>query len=148
MSGIVVGIDGSAGSERALEWAAAEARTRKLPLTLVSAWHAPSAAMAAGMAWGGVNPGDVSGELRTYATKRLDAVCREHADELADVEVMRSVVQDSAAPALIDAAEGADLLVVGTRGHGGFAGLLLGSVSQQCVHHSPCPIVVVPPPTG
>lgn len=147
MSGIVVGVDGSEGSERALEWAAAEARTRKLPLTLVSAWHAPSAPMAAGMAWGGVAAVDAIGDLRMFAAKRLDDVCSEHADELAGLEVTRSVVQDDAAPALIDAAEDADLLVVGTRGHGGFAGLLLGSVSQHCVHHSPCPTVVVPPTT-
>jgi nucleotide-binding universal stress UspA family protein len=55
------------------------------------------------------------------------------------------VVEGAPAPVLLEAAKGADLLVVGMRGHGGFVGLLLGSVSQQCAHHAPCPIAIVPP---
>ena len=68
------------------------------------------------------------------------------ADEAGDVEIERQVVQGRAAEVLVGFATPGDLLVVGSRGHGGFAGLLLGSVSQQCVHHAACPVVVVHPP--
>jgi nucleotide-binding universal stress UspA family protein len=61
------------------------------------------------------------------------------------VKIQRAIAEGPAATVLREAAEGADLLVVGTRGRGGFSGLLLGSVSSQCVHHAPCPVVVVPP---
>ena len=61
----------------------------------------------------------------------------------AGVELESSVVQGPASQALVEAADGADLLVVGSRGHGGFAGLLLGSVGQQVAHHAPCPVVIV-----
>ena len=64
---------------------------------------------------------------------------------LEGLAVERRIVAGTAAPVLLDQAKDADLLVVGSRGHGGFAGLLLGSVSQQCAHHSTCPVVVVPP---
>ena len=64
-------------------------------------------------------------------------------DEAAGVEIDRAVVEGAAAPTLIEAAAGSDLLVLGSRGHGGFAGLLLGSVTQQCAHHAPCPLVIV-----
>jgi nucleotide-binding universal stress UspA family protein len=64
-------------------------------------------------------------------------------DEAGGVEIDRRVVQGAAAEVLVSAATPGDLLVVGSRGHGGFAGLMLGSVSQQCVHHAPCPVVVV-----
>lgn len=64
------------------------------------------------------------------------------------VEVEQSVLEGTPAQVLVEAAQGADLLVVGTRGHGGFTGLLLGSVSQQAAHHAPCPVVIVPHPKG
>jgi nucleotide-binding universal stress UspA family protein len=143
MSVIVVGVDGSEGSEHALEWAAAEARLRNAGLTLVNAWYPPPA-LYAGMGWAGFDAETLSG-LRELADQRLDEICSKLSDSLAGLEVERRVVEDTAATALIEAAQGADLLVVGTRGHGGFAGLLLGSVSQQCAHHSPCPIVIIPP---
>ncbi|HZC30318.1 MAG TPA: universal stress protein [Gaiellaceae bacterium] len=142
MSGIVVGVDGSDGSKPALEWAAAEARTRELPLTAVYAWSAP-ATLYAGLGWVPADT-EVLVDLRKLAERRLAEVCEELGPALADVQVERKVVEGPAANALLAAAEDADLLVVGTRGHGGFTGLLLGSVSQQCAHHCPCPIVIVP----
>ncbi len=143
MSGIVVGVDGSEGSKRALEWAAAEARLRQEPLKLVAAWKLPAAAYG-GVGRGGIDMGLLD-EMRKLAVQRLDETCTELSTSLEGLDVERSVVEDLAAAALLDAAADADLLVVGTRGHGGFIGLLVGSVSQQCAHHSPCPIVIVPP---
>lgn len=142
MSGIVVGIDGSEGSGRALEWAAAEARLRAASLTLVQAWY-PPAALYGGLGWTGISA-EVIGDFRALAEKQLEDACTNHAAALDGLDVERRLVEDMAAPALLEAAAGADLLVVGTRGHGGFAGLLLGSVSQQCAHHAPCPVVIVP----
>jgi nucleotide-binding universal stress UspA family protein len=142
MKGIVVGVDGSEGSKRAIEWAAAEARLRRTPLKLVSAWY-PPAALYGGMGWGPMD-GEFIDDLRTLAQRRLEDTCSELSTQLAGIEVERSVIEGAAATVLLDAATEAELLVVGTRGHGGFTGLLLGSVSQQCAHHSPCPVVIVP----
>lgn len=144
MNGIVVGVDGSEGSTHALEWAAKEARLRSAPLTVVLAWQWPTS-LYAGSGWAGVDPEAID-DLGKLAEQRLDETCAAVATSLQGLEVGRSVVESAAAPALVEAAEGAELLVVGTRGHGGFTGLLLGSVSQQCAHHSPCPVVIVPPP--
>jgi nucleotide-binding universal stress UspA family protein len=135
---LVVGVDGSSGSIRALRFALAEARLRHGELEVVCAWRAPSA-------YGGpvVVPADFdfNGEALGVVHRAL-----EEASDGADpgVAVTIRTVQGPAAQILIDVSSGADLLVVGTRGHGGFAGLLLGSVSQHCVPHAQCPVVVVP----
>ena len=73
----------------------------------------------------------------------LAAIVDEVVGAARDVEITRATVEDDPAPALLAAAQGAELLIVGSRGHGGFADLLLGSVSQQCAHHAPCPVVNV-----
>lgn len=143
MSRIVVGIDGSEGSKHALVWAAEEARLRDASLMLIEAWQLPVGAYG-GMGWSGIGTEMVE-DLRTNTEQRLDEICSEFSAPLEGLTVERKVVNGAAAPALLEAAAGADLLVVGTRGHGGFAGLLLGSVSQQCTHHSPCPVVIIPP---
>jgi nucleotide-binding universal stress UspA family protein len=88
--------------------------------------------------------GDIK-ELRDAAETALDDTLRESIPETDTVEIERRVVQGRAAAALVNESRGADLLVVGSRGHGGFAGLLLGSVSQQCAHHAACPVVIVHP---
>lgn len=136
---IVVGVDGSASATRALRWAADEARLRQLPLHVVHAWMVPF-----------VEPGGLSGGpmvigIVEEASRKLleEAVASIDSAHL-PAPVHGTLVCGGAAGALLQNAEGAELLVVGARGHGGFAGLLLGSVSDQVVRHAPCPVVVVP----
>ena len=136
---IVVGVDGSDGASAALRWAVEEAALRHAALDAVSAWHIPYA--AGSPAIGLVIDPD---EERTYAHEQLEEVIGAIGAH-PGVEINRVVVEGGAARALIEAAAGADLLVVGSRGRGGFKGLLLGSVSQQCIHHASCPVVVVRP---
>jgi len=143
MSRIVVGIDGSEESKQAMHWAVAEAKLRGAPLRVVHTWTFPY--MAAGPGLDPVLDADVIEDVRRAAEKLVESELAELGSALSGVDVERTVVEGAAAPALIKAAEGADLLVVGSRGRGGFAGLLLGSVSQQCAHHAPCPLVIVPP---
>jgi len=142
MKGIVVGIDGSEGAKQALEWAAEEARLRRAPLNVLLAWQWP---FYAGASWAGITS-ELIEDFQQVAEQRLEEACAAVAPALDGLEVKRTIVEGLPAQVLIKAAEDADLLVVGSRGHGGFVGLLLGSVSQQCAHHSPCPIVIVPPP--
>ena len=139
---IVVGIDGSAGSQAALRFAAAEARLRKAKLRLVAAWSLTYVAAPIGM----MAPIDdaLLPELQDNARAVLDQAVAEVLGDATDIEIEKTIAEGSPAQVLVDAAQGADLLIVGTRGHGGFAGLLLGSVSQQIAHHAPCPIVIVP----
>lgn len=139
---VVVGVDGSAGSLRALRWAAEDARRRGARLRAVFAWEPPTQVIA-GAGW--LVPDDAA--LERYAAAaalRLDELLESVSDELAGIEVERRAMHGAPAPTLLAAAEDAVELVVGTRGHGGFVGLLLGSVSQQCAQHAPCPVVVVP----
>jgi nucleotide-binding universal stress UspA family protein len=149
---VVVGIDGSAGAAEALRWAIAEARLRKARLRIVHAWTYGYASMPLGDfgAMGGfdsyIPPEIDSNELQRAAEDLLERALAEVAGGVEGIEVERHVVEGGAAQGLIAAAVGADLLVVGSRGHGGFVGLMLGSVSQQCVSHAPCPVVVVRSP--
>jgi nucleotide-binding universal stress UspA family protein len=143
MSGrIVVGVDGSDGSLRALRWAVREARQRDATLDVVVAWHHPYAAAVdpTGMAASRVSREELEHLSRDLLGRARDVAYAE--DQT--VQVDPTVVEGGAARALLEAATGADLLVVGSRGRGGFTGLLLGSVSQQCAHHAPCPVVIVP----
>ncbi len=142
MATVVVGLDGSDGSLRALRFAAEEARLRGAKLRAVLAWEYPLT-LYEGAAWA-MADAETMAEFERVARERLDRTLTSEQAALEGVEVEREVVQGGPAPSLIDAAADADLLVVGTRGHGGFVGLLLGSVSQHCVHHAPCPVVVVP----
>lgn len=138
---IVVGVDGSACSVAALRWAAQECRYRGAVLHAVQVWHYPY--MVAPVA----TPLELQFEEIELATEA--ALHKSLQDVLGaepDVVVRAETVEDAPAIGLLRVAEGADLLVVGTRGHGGFSGLLLGSVSHQVTHHAPCPVVVVPCP--
>lgn len=144
MSTIVVGIDGSVGSVEALKFAIAEARLRKAKLKAVTAWTLTYVAAPIGM----MAPIDEAliPELQENAKAVLEKALADALGPEPDVEIEKAVLEGTPAQVLVDAAQGADLLVVGTRGHGGFTGLLLGSVSQQTAHHAPCPIVIVPHP--
>jgi nucleotide-binding universal stress UspA family protein len=129
-------VDGSEQSKAALRWALEEARLRGASVRVIHAWTIRYAA--------GIGVAYVAGtvdQLRDESERLLASVIDEVGTEGVDVE--RAAVEGGAARVLVEAAEGADLLVVGSRGHGGFAGLLLGSVSQQCAHHAPCPVVIV-----
>jgi nucleotide-binding universal stress UspA family protein len=139
---IVVGVDGSSESKAALRWALDEARLRQAKLKCVHAWFFPSVTDPNGVATR--LSAEVFETLRDDADELLESVIAGVVSETdADVEIVRSVVEGPPASALIAASDGADLLVVGSRGLGGFRGLLLGSVGQQCVHHANCPVVIV-----
>lgn len=133
-SRIVVGVDGSMLSRRALEWAVAEARLRSAVVHVVTAWEYP--AVVVGME-GTLDTREIEAGARHGQSAALRRVAHD------DVDVTSEVVQGGAARVLVDASAQADMLVVGSRGHGGFAGLMLGSVSSQVVHHSMCTVVVV-----
>lgn len=142
MSGIVVGIDGSHNASRALEWAMAEAAIRKAHLTVLTVNSALASYWSgAPVTW----PGDDEkvAEIRKAAESAVAATAATlGASQPASVTV--TAINGFPAQALIDASRDSDLLVVGTRGGGGFASLMLGSVSSQIVHHATCPVVVVP----
>jgi nucleotide-binding universal stress UspA family protein len=148
---ILVGVDGSANSAAALRWAVAEAELRR-------------AQVVAFFAWGYVPPGH-AGDGRTfdaeYTAAAADAALADAVDDAVGAEVAggieRRVVCDLAPKALLSAAAGADLLTIGARGVGGFRGLMLGSVSQACLHHTTVPLAIIrapdvgpggPPETG
>jgi nucleotide-binding universal stress UspA family protein len=144
MGTIVVGVDGSEGSVAALRFALEEAKIRGAELRAVSAWHVPPAVYGAGMAPAGLD----LDEYRKLAEKALAASVSEAAGGASDVAVTPILREGGPSDVLLEESKDADLLVVGTRGLGGFKGLLLGSVSQQVAHHASCPVVVVPPPHG
>jgi nucleotide-binding universal stress UspA family protein len=136
---ILVGVDGSPSSQEALRWAVREARLTGGTVDALIAWQYPAAAGGFGM----VPVMTGTGDFGKMASETLADTVRSAVDAGSGVVVRQLTVEDNAAQALLDAADGADLLVVGSRGHGGFAGALLGSVSQHCVHHAPCPVVVI-----
>jgi nucleotide-binding universal stress UspA family protein len=134
---IVVGVDGSPASKEALRWAARQAVLTQANLDVVIAWRPP---VTYGYA---VEISDADFEGRARET--LDSLVSEVLGPNVPTTVRTSVTEGHPAPALIEAARGADLLVVGSRGHGAFSGMLLGSTSMHCVHHATCPVLVVRP---
>jgi nucleotide-binding universal stress UspA family protein len=139
MGRIVVGIDSSEDSVRALRWALEEAGLREAELELVHAYPTPEiVAMPAIVTM----PSD--GELRLGAEQIVEHALAEVGGP-GPVPVRTTVRPGASARVLCDVAEGAELLVVGARGLGGFRGLLLGSVSQQVIAHAPCPVLVMVP---
>lgn len=137
--GVLVGHDGSRDAQEALTWAAALAGRARLALHVVRAWSLVTAPRPAGWEPGVVPP---MTDFERAVGDELDShVARASLDP--SVQVTTHVLHRAPAAGLIETSASADLLVVGARGHGGFAGLLLGSVSDQCVHHAACPVTVV-----
>ena len=142
MNVIVVGVDQSDGAKAALAFAYEEARLRHATLRAVHAWQFGYIGYTGFEGRVPAVGGDIR-ELRDAATAALDATVREALPDPGDVAIEQRVVEGTPGGVLVDESHNADLLVVGSRGHGGFAQLLLGSVSQQCAHHAACPVVIV-----
>jgi len=142
MGVIVVGVDHSAGAKAALRFALEEARLRQSTLRVVHAYQFGYVG-ATGLEGSVPALGGELDDFRQAAAAALDETMREVGAETDGVTIERRVDQGAAAAVLVDGSRDADLLVVGSRGHGGFAQLLLGSVSQQCAQHAFCPVVIV-----
>ncbi|MFD5462167.1 universal stress protein [Kitasatospora sp. NPDC127059] len=133
-------MDGSAVSRPALRWAVEQARLTGAVVDAVTAWTYPTIT-----AW-----------ARTTADPQIDRSARNAPARTVEevvgpeppVEIRQRAIRGNAAEVLLEQARGADLLVVGSRGYGGFERALLGSVSRHCVEHAPCPVVVVPTVAG
>ena len=149
---VVVGVDGSRGALAAIRWAAVEARLRRTSLRVVHA-YTYTFPTAGGGGYGNPYVGGSTeallsagpNDLHQAAEELLEKVIADVAADVEGLEIERRVVAGAAVEVLIHAVAEHDLLVVGSRGHGGFAGLLLGSVSAQCAHLAPCPVVIVRP---
>lgn len=135
---IVVGVDGSTSSVSALEWALRQAELTGSSLEVVTTWEWPTN-------YGWAYPLPPGYDPQVDAQKMLDDTLASLRVTHPDVPVQTIVVEGHPAPVLVAASEGADLLVVGSRGHGEFAGMLIGSVSEHCATNAHCPVVVVRP---
>ncbi|MDP9889576.1 universal stress protein [Pseudarthrobacter enclensis] len=141
---IVVGFDGSEPSREALAWAIDEGSQRRGKLLLITAWNKPA------LAWYPAVLETAAGEIAAEDSpeKAAETLQAEALKKAADkgVDATGQVVHNnSPSSAILDAARNADLVVVGSRGHGGFPGLHLGSVTTQVIDHAPCPVLVVRP---
>ena len=144
MSGIIVGVDGSGHSQQALEWAMHEAATRQAALTVLTV---DPVALSA---WTGA---PIRSEADEPAREHAEQAAKQAADEAAGhltgearpMSVTVRAVNGNPAEELISASRGADLVVVGSRGAGGFSRLMMGSVSSQVAHHAHCPVAIIPP---
>ncbi len=154
MKRIVVGVDGSEGSQRALEWAAEEAGLRDAGLEVVTTYE-PEPEWAGLPADGGMSSEQIEAVRDNVKTATRRAA--EHAQGVAkkmiaglpstiDAEAV-VIASQRPAEALVERSRGAQMLVVGSRGLGGFKTLMLGSVSQQCATHADCPVVIIRPPS-
>jgi nucleotide-binding universal stress UspA family protein len=132
---IVVGVDGSRSSLHALAWAARQAELTHGRLDVVATWQWPQS-----YGWAVPTPDDYDPEtaLRREIEPGVDAVRAEYPA----VELVIRVIDGHPAPVLVEASKGAELLVVGSRGHGEFVGMLIGSVSEYCAAHAHCPVLV------
>jgi len=142
MSGIIVGVDGSGHSQQALEWAAHEAALRKTSLTVLTIRQAIAGWTGVPVVYpltGGPTLEDVRHQAQVEADKVLEGI-----GDQRPAGVTVHAVDGFPADELLRAAEEAEMIVVGSRGVGGFARLVMGSVSTQVTHHAKCPVVVIP----
>ena len=142
MPGIIVGVDGSGHSQRALEWAMKEAALRHEALHVITVHQAVKGYYGTAV----VNPEDraLTEQAREAAQAEADKVLAELGESRPD-EITVTAVNGFPVEELLGAAEDADMIVLGSRGAGGFTRLLLGSVSSQIAQHAPCPVLIVPP---
>ncbi len=136
---VIVGVDGSQESIEALRWAARYATATGAKITAVHAWHYP----AAGPVPAGRAPQPITDQVRATMQETLDKALTEVFGTATPDDVDTKVAYGHPAMVLVNESEGADLLVVGNRGHGAFHGMLLGSVSIHCVTNATCPVLVV-----
>jgi len=139
---VAVGVDGSPASRRALEWAVTEAAAKGTKVLAIGAYLVPNLASAAPYpAWSPALKEELADEAKNVLSGLVSATAKSHPE----VEIEAKVVEGPPATVLIEASKHASALVVGSRGHGGMVGSLLGSVSHRCVAHAYCPVVVVGP---
>jgi len=138
---IVVGVEGSGYARAALIWAIEEAHHRDAVVEVLTCYSPTYVPAAPDLGYVPLDSFDLLSEVEKMQTEVIESAveCANHPE----VEVRKIIKKGRAADTLMAAAEGADMLVVGNRGRGGFAGLRLGSVSQSIAHHSPCPLVIV-----
>jgi nucleotide-binding universal stress UspA family protein len=137
---IVVGVDGSPSSRAALRWAVRQGLLTGGTVDAILAWQVPMILRTSG--WAPIYVDEASG-FEEDARKTLDAVISDEVEPAHRRHVTARVVFGHPAEVLLDAASDADLLVIGSRGHGNFANALLGSVGQYCVHHAHCPVLIM-----
>jgi nucleotide-binding universal stress UspA family protein len=137
---IVVGVDGSESSLDALSWAARQAAMTSASLEVVTTWEWPSS-----YGWAVPVPEDFDPE--TDVRRTLETTVASVRTAHPEVQITSRVVSGHPAPALVDASKGAELLVVGSRGHGEFVGMVIGSVSEFCAAHAHCPVLVYRAPS-
>jgi nucleotide-binding universal stress UspA family protein len=138
---IVVGVDGSDSSREALRWAYDEAAHHSASITAISCWHPPALPMTP--PYGSVPPEGYVSQPKQNALDLLERFVADLDVREPAVDVRTAVEEGNPAEVLIERSRETDLMVVGSRGHGGFRGMLLGSVSQHLVAHADCPVVVV-----
>jgi nucleotide-binding universal stress UspA family protein len=137
---VAVGVDGSEGSVAALRWAVQYGAATGTPVRAVLVWHYPTAASVPPV---GRAPEAVDDEVEGEETVTLREAIGKAAPDASGAQIHGAIVYGHPAQALIEESGRADLLVVGRRGHGGFLGMHIGSVSQHCVTGAQCPVVVV-----
>lgn len=134
---IVVGVDGSAAGTAALQWAAHQAKLTNARLRVVMAWQTSGSET-----WPAAPVPAPAGDQALQSRLTLRRLVAHVLGDPPPVQIITQAIQGSPAPVLLDAAQGASLLVLGDRGTGGFAGLRLGSVGLHCVTHASCPVVI------
>ena len=142
MGSVVVGVDGSPNSIAALRWAAHYAKSTDCIVHAVYVWSYPTASIVTAPLGSAMAPADL---MEGAASVALAGFITE-AELPDDVHVVHVVREGSTSKVLLDQAHDAEILVVGARGHGGFTGLLLGSVANAVINHAPCPVAVIPAP--